>query len=96
MLISIDTEQVKQQKYRENRYPIKSLTVPSKTYNKVPIQQYYIVGTPNPPPPNPPPTPFLIEIASHLVASIATRNDDFKDTLKALGEFKNKQKKCMK
>ena len=94
MLISIDTEQVKQQKFRENRYPIKSLTVPSKTYNKVPIQQYYIVGTPNPPPP--PPTPFPIEIASHLVASIATRNDDFKDTLKALGEFKNKQKKCMK
>ena len=43
--ITIDTKQVKQQKYREKRYPIKSFTVPSKTYNKVSIQQYYIVET---------------------------------------------------
>ena len=40
--ISIDTKQVKHQKYREKRYLIKSFTVTSKIYNKVSMQQYYI------------------------------------------------------
>ena len=39
MPISVDTKQVKQQKYREKRYPIKSFTVPS---NKHSTQQYYL------------------------------------------------------
>ena len=46
MPILRDTKQVKQQHYWERRYSIKSFLVPSKTYNKVSIQQYYIVGTP--------------------------------------------------
>ena len=37
--ISVDTKHVKQQEYRERRYPMKSFTVPS---NKVSTQQYYI------------------------------------------------------
>ena len=69
--ISIGTNQVKQQKYSEKRYPIKSFTVPSKTYNKVLIQQYYIVATPS---------PFTIKIATLLVVCIATPNDDFKES----------------
>ena len=45
----IDTKQVKQQKYREKMYSI-SFMVPSKTYNKVLMQQ--------PPPFPPPPAPL--------------------------------------
>ena len=51
-------------------YPIKSFTVPSKTYNKVSMQHFYIAGPL-------PPSPLKLS-PSPLVAVIATPKGDFK------------------
>ena len=52
-------------------YSIKSFTVLSKTYNKVSMQLFYIVGT------SLPPSPLILSLPP-LVACIATPNGDFK------------------
>ena len=65
MPISIDTKQVKQQQYSEKKNPMKSFTVPSKTNNKVWIQQYYKLS---PPPLDLPPKMMTLKRPPHLFA----------------------------
>ena len=85
--ISTDTKQVKQQKYRVKRNPIKPFTLPSNNYNKVSVQQYYIVTTPLPYKNCPPPLwlalslqiitlkrPHVFALPNHINMTTMTRH----------------------